>query len=183
MNYYFFFKTVNRCFFIMTFFLFLFPSITFAEAKNPFYVEVIAPKLVVGLQNTIDVIFVVPPDHHLYRDMMVVNVVSVDRRYSKEIKKNGKAGNKGLRIDSISFEDGTFIQDPANPMDLRELYKTTTKAYLPITGVHIGEYAVHLNIRYQGCKKTLCYMPQYEDHVIEVVVTDKSKTNVLKTDE
>ena len=159
----------------MTFFLFLFPSITFAEAKNPFYVEVIAPKLEVGLQNTIDIIFVVPPEHHLYRDMMVVNITSIDRRNSKEMKKNGKEELKGLQLATVSFEDGTFIKDPANPMDLRELYKTTTKAHIPITGVVIGEYVVHLNIRYQGCKKTLCYMPQYEDHVIEVVVADKSQ--------
>ena len=114
--------------------------------------------------------------------MMIVNVVSVERRHSKGIKNITKTGNKELHIDTISFEDGTFIQDPANPMDLRELYKTTTKAHLPITGQNIGEYTVHLNIRYQGCKKTLCYMPQYEDHVIDVVVTNKPKTNVPKTE-
>ena len=180
MNYYFF-KTMYGCFFIMTFLLFILPSISFAEAKNPFYIEVIAPKLEVGSQDTIDVIFVVPPDHHLYRDMMLVNVASIERQNSKGIKRNTKAGNNELHIEPISFEDGTFIQDPANPMDLRELYKTTTKARLPITGLSSGEYSVHMNIRYQGCKKTLCYMPQYEDHVIDVVVTEKSKTNTLET--
>ena len=164
----------------MTFLLIFFPRQTFAEAKNPFYVEVIVPKLKIGLQDTIDIIFVVPPDHHLYRDMMVVNVVRVERHNQNGIKGNAKKKNEDLRIDTVSFEDGTFIQDPANPMDLRELYKSTTKVHLPVTGMSIGKYAVYLNIRYQGCKKTLCYMPQYEDHVIELVVTNKPKTNALE---
>ena len=180
MNYYFF-KTMFKSSFIIAFLLFVFPSFTFAEARNPFYIEVIAPKLEVGSQNTIDVIFVVPPDHHLYRDMMLVNVLSIERQNSNGTKKSTKAGNKELHIEPISFEEGTFIQDPANPMDLRELYKKTTKAHLPITGLSTGEYSVHMNIRYQGCKKTLCYMPQYEDHVIDVVVTEKSKTTALET--
>ena len=174
MNYYFF-KTIHKCILVFTCLLVLFPNLTFAEGKNPFYVEVIAPKLEIGLKNTIDVIFVVPPDHHLYRDMMVVNVVSVEGKSSKEVKKDTKVSEEEIHIEPISFEKGTFIQDPANPMDLRELYKSTTKAHLPITGIKSGNYAVHLNIRYQGCKKTLCYMPQYEDHVIDIIVKSQSK--------
>ena len=63
-------------------------GLVFAAGKNPFYVEIITPKLEIGSKNTIDIIFVVPPDHHLYRDMMVVNVISVEKKNALSKRKN-----------------------------------------------------------------------------------------------
>ena len=159
------------------------PNLVYAQGKNPFYVEIIVPKLQKTTANTIDVIFVVPSEHHLYRDMMVVNVTSskqISAENSNPPKKNDKNAKTSntvatslIEIGEPIFEEGVFVQDPANPIDLRELYKNTTKIQIPITGHEVGNYEIQLYIRYQGCKKTLCYMPQYEDHVIVVTVSNK----------
>ena len=160
------------------------PNLVYAQGKNPFYVEILAPKLQFNTPNTIDVIFVVPPDHHLYRDMMVVNVTSSkqtspkqqnikSKKASKESKASNMISSAILEIGEPIFPDGVFVQDPANPIDLRELYKSTAKIQIPITSHEMGTYEIQLYIRYQGCKKTLCYMPQYEDHVIDLTVTNQ----------
>ena len=166
------------------------PNLLYAQGKNPFYVEILAPKLQVGIPSTIDVILVVPPEHHLYRDMMVVNITSSKQIFSEHLKQKSdhtdkltqdkKTSDKNtsstlpssiVQIGEPVFEEGVFVQDPANPLDIRELYKNTTKIQLPITAKEEGTYQFQLYVRYQGCKKTLCYMPQYEDHVIDVAVS------------
>ena len=157
------------------------PNLVYAQGKNPFYVEILAPKLQKATANTIDVIFVVPAEHHLYRDMMVVNITSSKQISSESSNTSKKKDHKATKSNTVPtslleigepiFEEGVFVQDPANPIDLRELYKNTAKIQIPVTGHEIGIYEIQLYIRYQGCKKTLCYMPQYEDHVIELTVS------------
>ena len=113
-------------------------------------------------------IFVVPPDHHLYRDMMVVNVTSSKQTSpkkpntsplgkTKKSKESNTISSAILEVGDPIFADGVFVQDPANPIDLRELYKSTAKIQIPITGHEIGSYEIQLYIRYQGCKNAVLH--------------------------
>lgn len=123
-------------------------------AANPFRVEVEPPSgLVPGASGVVRVVVVVPEGFHVYRDMMHVEVV--------------EAG--GLRWGAPSFPVGLQTPDPANPSAQREVYDTNVVVELPVTaGAASGAIAARVEVKYQGCKKSLCYMPATE--LLDVVV-------------
>ena len=138
-------------------------SISAEAAKDPFRVEIIPMEVESGSKGALQVIVVVPPKHHLYRDMMSVTVLD---------------GN-GLGFEEAQFPDGEFKQDPANPSSLRELYKEPVQVRVPFVGSETGEYSPLVEVRYQGCKETLCYMPavhQVAAKVNVVAATSKSES-------
>ena len=126
-----------------------------AKAENPFRAEVLPSTVAAGQEGHVQVVFIVPEGHHLYVDML-----SVKPEPSKE-----------LNIDKPKFPMGKLKPDPANPDQMREIYQESTTVLLPINPLNEGTYPAKIEVRYQGCKEGLCYMPKTE--TLEAVVVVK----------
>ncbi|MFM2248933.1 MAG: hypothetical protein RL071_5008 [Pseudomonadota bacterium] len=125
-------------------------------AANPFRVEV-EPLggLVPGGQARARVVVAVPEGFHVYRDMMSVTVLD--------------AG--GLTLGAADFPPGLSRPDPANPSAEREQYDTNVVIEIPVTATGAaGRRIAKLEVKYQGCKRSLCYMPATEVHDLVVDV-------------
>ena len=128
----------------------------FGGSKNPFRVETTDAVLKKGEKGQVQVIVRVPEQHHLYRDMMEVSRVSDDASAS-------------VVTDEASFPPGFTKPDPADPSATREQYDMDVIINIPIAKVDApGTYSLKFEVRYQGCKKSLCWMPQTE--TVEAVV-------------
>ena len=117
-----------------------------ALAANPFRVEVQPISMTVDENVDMVVTFVVPEGFHLYQDMMsVVPKLTDDLVFSDPI-----------------FPMGHLIADPANPEQMREVFDAAVNVKIPVTSSKVGVYTTDVTVQYQGCKKTLCYMPKSE---------------------
>ena len=135
-------------------------------AKNPFRLEIQTPDLTVGEASDIKIMVVVPPEHHLYRDMMWIHVLSAS----------------GVQVSPAEFPLGTFKPDPANPADLREQYEDTPVVRMPVVAPKEGTAELLLEVRYQGCKRTICFRPVLEEHIVKIQVekTPETKPSEVK---
>jgi thioredoxin:protein disulfide reductase len=128
-----------------------------ASDKNPFRVEVEDLRLAPGATGALRVTLAVPADHHVYRDMMDATVTDA----------------AGLSFGPASFPPGQQAPDPANPAATREMFDTDVIIEVPLSAAPaVGTYQVGLQVRYQGCRKTLCWMPATEDLTATVIVGD-----------
>jgi len=126
-----------------------------APPEDPFRVEVtdvtVAPNGTTAARVTV----VVPKGFHVYRDMMDVTVTN--------------AG--GLTIGPASFPPGMMKDDPASPGTNREQFEEDVLIDLPVTApATAGTYTAALSVRYQGCKKNLCYFPAEQTPSLVVTV-------------
>jgi len=127
-----------------------------AGSKNPFRVEAKDATIKSGEKGQVQVIIRVPEQHHLYRDMMEVS--RVDDEASKPVV-TGEA----------SFPPGFTKPDPADPSSTREQFDMDVVVNVPVNKVDpAGTYTLKFEVSYQGCKKSLCWMPQTE--IVEAVV-------------
>lgn len=128
--------------------------------ENPFRVEigdaVVSPGGTVPLVVTV----VVPEGFHLYRDTMGVETLGAD----------------GVKVGPASFPPGLSKKDPANPAHLREQYEQDVIVEVPVTAPAdaTGAHTITLLVRYQGCKKNLCYFPQTDEVTAKVTVLGKA---------
>lgn len=126
-----------------------------AAAANPFRLEAVGARLKPGAKGVVQVILRVPAGHHVYRDMLKVDVLDA----------------AGLTVGPASFPPGLSVPDPANPSAQRELYDMDVIIELPVTAARSeGLRELRLEVGYQGCRKSLCYMPQTEALVVPVTV-------------
>jgi len=124
------------------------PTVEARSTKNPFRVEAETLALAAGAAGRLRITIAVPKDHHIYRDM--VEVVVID------------AG--GLELAEASYPPGLKKPDPADPATLRQVYDMDVIIEVPVAGVvKPGVYPVTLQVTYQGCKKSLCWMPQTDE--------------------
>jgi len=137
----------------------LFVSISgaaFAGSKNPFRVETTDATLKSGESGQVQVIIRVPEQHHLYRDMMDVSRITDD-------------ASKPVVTGDASFPPGFTKPDPADPGATREQFDMDVVINVPVNKVEQpGTYTLKFEVSYQGCKKSLCWMPQTE--TVEAVV-------------
>ena len=137
---------------------FLVPSAAMAGTKNPFRVEATNAEVVPGEAGAVSVIIRVPNEHHLYKDMMSVGVLK----------------SESVVVGEAVFPPGMKKADPADPTSEREQYDMDVVIELPVTGPSkLGEYPITLLVEYQGCKKSLCWMPQTEQVDATVKVVEK----------
>lgn len=133
-----------------------FAAPAFAGSKNPFRVEAKDAVIASGDKGEVQVIVRVPKDHHLYRDMMDVTRVADD-------------GTAAVVTGDASFPPGFTKPDPADPGATREQYDMDVVINVPVVNVEKpGSYTLKFEVRYQGCKKSLCWMPQTE--IVEAMV-------------
>ena len=128
--------------------------LSIAQAANPFRVEVQPVSMTVDEKKEMVVTFVVPEGFHLYQDMMSVVPKSSD----------------DLVFLEPVFPMGHLIADPANPEQMREVFDTAVHVKVPITSSKVGVYTTDVTVQYQGCKKTLCYMPKSETLPVTIQV-------------
>ena len=135
------------------------PGISVATAATgPFHVEAPAARLEVGKPGTVEVRVVVPPGHHVYRDMIRVETVDAS----------------GLTVGAADLPPGLPQADPANPSVQRELYDLDVFIEVPVSGAaQPGTHEVRLAVTVQGCKGGLCYLPQTVEVLAAVAVVDK----------
>ena len=126
-------------------------------AANPFQLETPNATLTPGEAGQLTVRVVVPPKHHIYRDMTSVTVVEAE----------------GLQVGKPVFPAGVRKADPANPGQEREQFETDVVITLPVTaGPTPATHAVELKVVYQGCKGGLCFMPARETRTVTVSVSE-----------
>jgi thiol:disulfide interchange protein/DsbC/DsbD-like thiol-disulfide interchange protein len=126
---------------------------TAQAAENPFRLDALGTKVPSGMDGMLDVTIVVPPGHHVYRDMISVRVVDA----------------AGLKIGEPSFPRGLDKPDPANPALSREMYDLNVVVELTVGAAKaLGAHPVVLEVGYQGCKGGLCFMPVTEQIVVPV---------------
>ncbi|MFZ5475589.1 MAG: protein-disulfide reductase DsbD domain-containing protein [Myxococcota bacterium] len=133
----------------MSFLSLILVLVGFARAvENPFRVEVADATVAPGGTAKIVVTVVVPKGFHVYRDMMDVTPVGAGK----------------FTIGEESFPPGLMKEDPAAPGTQREQYEDDVIVEVPVTAPAdaTGTQDVALLVRYQGCKKNLCYFPQEE---------------------
>ena len=137
----------------------LVPSVGMAGNKNPFRVEATNVEVAPGESGSFSVIIRVPSEHHLYKDMMSVGVLK----------------SESVVVGAAIFPPGMKKADPADPTSEREQYDMDVVIDIPVTGPSkVGDYPITLLVEYQGCKKSLCWMPQ-TDLVESTVSVSESK--------
>ena len=130
--------------------------LSIALAANPFRVEVQSVSMTVDQTTEMVVTFVVPEGFHLYQDMMSVVPKLTDNL---------------VFLDPV-FPMGQLIVDPANPEQMREVFDAAVQVKIPIKSSKVGVYTTDVTVQYQGCKKTLCYMPKSETLPVTVQVVE-----------
>ena len=118
------------------------------DTKNPFRVEAELLKVAPGVAGALRITIAVPKNHHLYKDMVEVVVVQ----------------SGALKLGEASLPPGLSKPDPADPSATREVYDMDVIIEVPVAASKVeGSFPVDLSISYQGCKKSLCWMPQTEE--------------------
>lgn len=123
------------------------------QTDNPFAWTVTAPKLAPGGKGVLLLGGMVPPGTLLYRDMLEVTV----------------KGAQGLSVGEIRIPDGFQKPDPAFDGQLRAVFTEDLVVEVQVAapaGFTGGD--VTLELRYQGCRDSLCYPPTTEELVATV---------------
>lgn len=137
-----------RLFLIFAFVLGLGANAQARDADNPFRVEAETLKVSSGTAGALRITILVPKKHHLYRDMVEVEVVQ----------------SGALKLGSASLPAGLKKPDPADPSQTREVYDMNVIIEVPVRPIKAaGSYPVTFSVTYQGCKESLCWMPQTEE--------------------
>ena len=125
-----------------------------AQAENPFRVEILPATTFMEQLGVIQVVFIVPEGHHLYVDML-----SVQPEPSTD-----------FAFEPAKYPMGKLKADPASPEQMREIYPETTTVTIPLKAKSSGIHLAKIEVRYQGCKEGLCYMPKSEIIETSVIV-------------
>ena len=145
-----------------------------AAPSNPFRVDSTDASVEMGDSGSVDVIVRVPPKHHLYRDMMLVEPKVVRFLAPKgdgDAVVVGPSEECHVALAPASFPPGFIKPDPADPSATREQYDMDVVVRVPfVAGTCFpGAYEVDFLVEYQGCKQSLCWMPQTE--VVQSTIT------------
>ncbi len=126
-------------------------------AEDPFRVEIAGADLPAGGAGQLEVILVVPEDHHVYRDMIEVRMDDP----------------QGFVPGELDLPLGVLEPDPAFPEKKREMYHETVTMVLAVTapaGISTGEHELDVQVRYQGCRGGLCYLPREQSVPVTLTV-------------
>ncbi len=113
---------------------------------DPFRVEIGDVDVPAGGSADLSVVMVIPEHHHLYRDMLEIRM--------------DEPGSFTLGEPDIPM--GELEPDPAFPEKKREAYHETFTITVPISApaeAAAGDIEVELQVRYQGCKDKICFLP------------------------
>ncbi len=126
------------------------------QAEDPFRVEIANIDLPAGGSADLGVLMVIPAEHHLYRDMLEIRM--------------DEPGAFTLGEPDIPM--GELEPDPAFPEKKREAYHESFTITVPISApanAALGDTEVELQVRYQGCKDKICFLPN--ERAVPVTLT------------
>ncbi len=132
-----------------------------SQIEDPFRVEIAPIDIPVGSQAELDVLLVVPEEHHVYRERLEVRLDEPGQ----------------FEVGELEIPMGTLEPDPAFPEKKREAYHGSFTMKLPLSapaGSELGEHQVEVQVRYQGCKGTLCYLPREQSIPVILTVVEGS---------
>ncbi len=144
---------------LITLFLAL-PWVGFAQQpgqlEDPFRVEIAPIDVPAGGSAGLGILLVIPEGHHLYRDMLEVRL--------------DEPG--AFTVGELDVPLGELEPDPAFPERKREAYHETFTMTLPLhaPGDPIGEHELEFQVRYQGCKDKICFLPRERSVPVTVTV-------------
>jgi hypothetical protein len=123
-----------------------------APVDNPFRLEARDVSIAPGETGAVSVYLVVPPKHHVFRDVLQVTVTDAS----------------GLVVAEPIYPPGVMAPDTTgtNGGLPRESYEADVIVDVPVTvpaGTPLGERDLGLHVRYQGCNEKSCFFPRAED--------------------
>ncbi len=131
------------------------------QAEDPFRVEIGNIDVPAGGSADLSVLMVIPAEHHLYRDMIEVRM-----------------DQPGIfQLGQLDIPIGTLEPDPAFPDKKRESYHETFTITVPVSApadAHVGDQEVEVQVRYQGCKHKICFLPNERSIPVTLTVTQGS---------
>jgi thioredoxin:protein disulfide reductase len=139
------------------------------QVEDPFRVEIAGVEVPAGGSANIGVLMVVPAEHHLYRDMIEVRM--------------DEPGAFSLGEPDMPM--GDLEPDPAFPEKKREAYHQTFTIQVPVNApadAALGATEVELQVRYQGCKDKICYLPREQSIPVTLTVTAGAAHAPVATD-
>ncbi len=147
-----------RCVLALLLGLLALPALAQQAPDDPFRVEADDLTLPAGGQADLRVLLVVPGAHHVYRDMLELRI--------------DQPG--ALQVGQAELPLGELEPDPAFPEKKREMYHKTVEMSLPLSAPAdhpLGDQEIDVQVRYQGCKGSLCYLPRERSVSATVTVT------------
>ena len=128
------------------------------QVEDPFRVEIASIDVPAGGSAQLAVLLVVPAEHHVYRDMLELRM---DQPGPFEL------GEPDMPL-------GDLEPDPAFPDKKRELYHESFTITLPIQAqaAAVGTYEIEVQVRYQGCRGNLCYLPRERSVPVTLTVIE-----------
>jgi thiol:disulfide interchange protein/DsbC/DsbD-like thiol-disulfide interchange protein len=156
---------MNR-FFVLLLALFVASGAASAQSSaDPFRVEVPATRLDVDGSGVLEVRVVVPKGHHIYKDMVRIDVLDKD----------------GLELGAADIPPGLMRPDPASPGQDREVYPFDLIIEIPVKAPSsAGVHDPLVEVGYQGCREGLCYPPAVHQLSPLVLIGDASGRRYLE---
>ncbi|MCB9745331.1 MAG: thioredoxin family protein [Alphaproteobacteria bacterium] len=124
-----------------------------AGPKNPFSVATEPAVIEAGQTGELRVTFKVPFGTYLYQDMSSVEVLDAGAL---------SLGEPDLAPGVMRFDEAFGVERPIWEMD--------AVAVIPVKAAPAGEHEVLVEVRYQGCRDGLCFLPETEQHSLTVSV-------------
>ena len=126
-----------------------------AGEPPPFSASVEALTLQPSGSGVVNITIAVPIGAVIYREQVAVTVLDAD----------------GLTVGEPSLPPALTKLDPYLKVE-RELYDLDVIVEVPVTAAAAGEHELLIEARWQGCKGTICYLPQTETLAAKVTVAE-----------
>jgi thioredoxin:protein disulfide reductase len=144
-----------------TAFFLLLPAVLWAQVTDPFQytVDLSSRRLAPGDGTPIEVTFLIPPSHYLYKDKTRLTLEE-------------GAANEGFELGAVQTSPSITKKDPFTGAD-EEIFvetavlKTVLKAK---PGAREGDRSVKLGLEYQGCSDKLCFRLMHKELILPVTL-------------
>ncbi|HEX5038328.1 MAG TPA: cytochrome c biogenesis protein CcdA [bacterium] len=139
-------------------FFFFVPGVLFAQVPDPFQytVDQSARTVFRGGETPVEITFLIPPSHYLYKDKMALTVLE----------------GEGYELGPIVLSPAAVTKDPFTGADEQVYFETAVlNTHLrPKAGAPEGETTVKLQLEYQGCSDKLCFRLTRKEIAIPVTL-------------
>ena len=139
-------------------FFLLLPSTLFAQAIDPFQytVDQSARRLFRGGETPVEITFLIPPNHYLYKDKMALTLADGD----------------GYELGPVVLSPASVKKDPFTGQDKEVYFETSVLSthIRPKAGASEGEKTLKLQLEYQGCSDKLCFRLMRKEIAIPVAL-------------
>jgi len=147
----------------------LFPASLWAQAVDPFSftVDLSSRMVFPGGETPVEITFLIPPDHYLYKDKMALTL------------KDGE----GYELAPVTLSPSVKKKDPFTGQDEDVYFETAVlnTHVKPKPGALEGEKRLTLQLEYQGCSDKLCFRLMRKDLTLSVTLKTTAATTPTAT--